>query len=129
MPALDVPRIRAHRQPSGTLGHAVRTGDGITRFRVTTPTVAAGHTDATVNHRLRGVIQVRPLTCEISFRGQAGRTLRAQFDDCEVTTRPETTTLRAKLPDQAALPGLVERIVGLGLEIIDVHLVTQPSAP
>jgi hypothetical protein len=39
------------------------------------------------------------------------------------------TTLHAELPDQAALPGLVERIVGLGLEIIDVHLVTQPSAP
>ena len=55
-------------------------------------------------------------------------TLQAQFDDCEVTTRPETTTLRAEMPDQAALPGL-NRIVGLGLEIIDVHLVTQPSAP
>jgi hypothetical protein len=33
------------------------------------------------------------------------------------------------LPDQAALPELVERIVGLGLEIIDVHLVTRPPAP
>ena len=72
---------------------------------------------------------MRPLTYEISFSGPAGRTLRAQFDDCEVTIHPETTTLRAELPDQAALPGLVERIVGLGLEIIDVHLVTQPSAP
>ena len=41
---------------------------------------------------------------------------------------PETTILRADLPDQAALCGLVERIVGLGLEIIDVHRVTQPSA-
>jgi hypothetical protein len=67
---------------------------------------------------------VRPLTYEISFSGPAGRTLRAQFDDCEVTTHPETTTLRAELPDQAALPGLVERIVGLGLEIIELHLVT-----
>lgn len=72
---------------------------------------------------------MRPLTCEISFSGPAGRTLRAQFDDCEVVTGPETTTLRAELPDQAALPGLVERIVGLGLEIIDVHLVTRPSEP
>ena len=72
---------------------------------------------------------MRPLTYEISFSGPAGRTLRAQFDDCEVITSPQTTTLRAELPDQAALPGLVERVVGLGLEIIDVHLVTQPSAP
>jgi len=71
---------------------------------------------------------VRSHTYEITFRGQAGRTLRAQFDDCEVTTSPETTILRAELPDQAALPWLVERIVGLGLEIIDLHLVTQPAA-
>ena len=84
---------------------------------------------ASVNHQMRGIIPVRSPTFEITFSGQAGRTLRAQFDDCQVTTRPDTTTLRAELPDQAALPGLVERIVGLGLEIIDVHLVTQPPAP
>ena len=71
---------------------------------------------------------MRSHTYEITFRGQAGRTLRAQFDDCEVTTSPATTTLRTELPDQAALPWLVERIVGLGLEIIDLHLVTQPAA-
>jgi hypothetical protein len=69
---------------------------------------------------------VRPLTYEITFSGQAGRTLRAQFDDCEVTTSPETTTLRAELPDSVALLGLVERIVGIGLEITDVHLVPRP---
>ena len=72
---------------------------------------------------------MRSHTYEITFSGQAGRTLRAQFDDCEVTTSPEMTTLRAELPDRAALPGLVERIIGLGLEITDVHLVIQPSAP
>ena len=66
-------------------------------------------------------------TYEVTFSGQAGRTLRAQFDDCEVTTTPEITTLRADLPDPAALCGLVERIVGLGLEIMDVHLLTRPS--
>ena len=72
---------------------------------------------------------MRPLIYEITFSGQAGRTLRAQFDDCEVTTSPETTTLRAELPDPVALPGLVERIVGIGLEIIDVHLVSRPVRP
>lgn len=90
---------------------------------------AARHTEASANHRLRGVIPVQSRTYEIIFSGQAGRTLRAQFDDCEVTTNPETTTLRAEVPDQAAFSGLVERIVGLGLEIIDVHLLTQPSLP
>ena len=66
-------------------------------------------------------------TYEITFLGQAGRTLRAQFDDCKVTTAPDSTTLRADLPDQAALSGLVLRIIGLGLEVIHVHRVTAPD--
>lgn len=69
------------------------------------------------------------LTYDITLRGQAGRTLRAQFDECEVTTGPDTTTLRAELSDQAALSGLVQRIVGLGLVVIDVHLVALGSVP
>jgi hypothetical protein len=72
---------------------------------------------------------VRSHTYEITFSGQAGRTLRAQFDDCKVTTGPDTTTIRAELPDQAALSGLVERIVGLGLVVLDVHLATPPPVP
>ena len=69
---------------------------------------------------------MRSLIYEITFSGQAGRTLRAQFDECKVSTGPDTTTLRADLPDQAALSGLVQRIVGLGLVVIDVHLMTPP---
>ena len=57
---------------------------------------------------------------EITFLGQAGTTLRAEFDDCEVTIGPGTTTLHAELPDQGALSGLMERISGLGLKVIDV---------
>ena len=63
---------------------------------------------------------------EITFTGQAGSALRAEFDDCEVTIGPGTTTLRAELPDQAALTGLVQRISGLGLEVIDVRRVDPP---
>jgi hypothetical protein len=33
------------------------------------------------------------------------------------------TTLRAQLPDQAALWGLVQRIIGFRLEVVDLHLV------
>jgi len=72
---------------------------------------------------------VGPHTYEITFSGQADRTLRAQFDDCQVTTGRDTTTLRADLPDQAALSGLVQRIAGLGLEIINVLRVPPPSLP
>ncbi|HEY6322175.1 MAG TPA: hypothetical protein VJA16_11520 [Thermoanaerobaculia bacterium] len=60
-------------------------------------------------------------TYEITFVGQAGSTLRSEFDDCEVTVGRDTTTLRAELPDQAALSGLVLRITSLGLELIDMH--------
>jgi hypothetical protein len=64
---------------------------------------------------------------EITFLGQAGTTLRAEFDDCEVTIGPGTTTLRAELPDRGALAGLMERINNLGLDVIDVSLVAEPE--
>jgi hypothetical protein len=62
-------------------------------------------------------------TYEITFTGEAGATLRAEFDDCAITVTPGTTTLRAQLPDQTALFGLVQRITGLGLEVVHMHLV------
>ena len=65
-------------------------------------------------------------TYEITFLGQAGTTLQAEFDDCEITIGPGTTTLRAELPDRGALTGLMERISSLGLDVIDVSLVAAP---
>jgi hypothetical protein len=70
---------------------------------------------------------VRSQTYEITFTGRAGARLRSAFDDCEVSIGPGTTTLRAELPDQGALTGLVQRITGLGLEVIDLHLITPPG--
>ena len=69
---------------------------------------------------------MRPQTYEITFVGQAGVTLRAEFDDCAITTGPDTTTLRAQVSDQSALMGLIQRINDLGLEVVDLHLVTPP---
>ena len=71
---------------------------------------------------------MRSQTYEITFLGQAGSTLSAEFDDCEITIGPGTTTLRADLPDQGALTGLMERISGMGLEVIDVSLVALPPS-
>ena len=65
-------------------------------------------------------------TYKVTFLGRAGTTLRAEFDDCEVTIGPGTTTLRAELPDRGALSGLMERINSLGLDVIDVSLVAPP---
>lgn len=69
---------------------------------------------------------MRAQTYEITFLGQANSTLCAEFEDCEVTVSHGTTTLRAELPDQGALTGLIERVSGLGLEVIDVSLVAPP---
>jgi hypothetical protein len=69
---------------------------------------------------------MRSNTYEVTFVGQAGNALRAEFDDCHVMVSRGTTTLRAELPDQAALAGLMERITGLGLEVIDVSVVAPP---
>ena len=67
-----------------------------------------------------------PHTYEITFTGEAGTAVRAEFDDCEVKVGSGTTTLRAELPDQAALSGLVLRITGLGLDVVDMHRVVPP---
>jgi hypothetical protein len=72
---------------------------------------------------------VRPQMYEITFAGEAGTTLRAEFDDCEVSIGSGTTTLRAELPDQAALGGLIQRIIGLRLELVRVLLVEPPARP
>jgi hypothetical protein len=69
---------------------------------------------------------VQAKTYEITFLGQAGTALSVEFDDCEVTIGPGTTTLRAELPDRGALSGLMERINSLGLDVIDVSLAAPP---
>ena len=71
---------------------------------------------------------MRSQVYEIIFAGPAGSVLRAEFDDCEVGVGKETTTLRVELRDQAALWELLERIMGLGLELLELRLVAVPSA-
>ena len=66
-------------------------------------------------------------TYEITFVGEAGAILLAEFDDCEVRVGPGTTTLHLELPDQGALYGLLQRIAGFGLELIDVSVVEPPA--
>ncbi|HEX3956198.1 MAG TPA: hypothetical protein VHZ03_06145 [Trebonia sp.] len=72
---------------------------------------------------------MRPRIYEITFVGRADAVLHAEFDDCQITVESGTTTLRAEVPDQAALWGLMERINGLRLDVIDMHLVAPPPAP
>ena len=64
---------------------------------------------------------------EIPFVGRADAVARAEFDDCEVSVGPDTTTLLRELPDQGALHGLIQRVADLGLELIDVSVVAPPA--
>jgi hypothetical protein len=64
---------------------------------------------------------------ELSFTGVASDTLVAAFEDCDVTTERGVTIVRSTVADQAALHGLIARISALGLELLDVHTVADPS--
>lgn len=60
---------------------------------------------------------------EITFAGRAGSVLCSVFDDCEISIGPYSTTLRAEVPDPAALCGLIERVADYRLQVTNVRLV------
>jgi hypothetical protein len=70
---------------------------------------------------------LRSQVYEITFAGQAGSALRAEFDDCEISIGEDATTLRVELPDQAALWGVLQRIMEFGLKLIELRLVAVTS--
>jgi Family of unknown function (DUF6325) len=80
-----------------------------------------------IESRQRGAKLVPSRTYEITFAGQAGTVLRAEFDDCEISVGPSTTTLHLELADQGALHGLLQRIASFSLELIDVSVVAPPT--
>jgi hypothetical protein len=77
--------------------------------------------------KLRGANLVPSRTYEITIAGEAGPTVRAEFDDCAVSVGPDATTLHLELQDQGALHGLIQRIASFGLELIDVSVVAPPA--
>ena len=60
---------------------------------------------------------------EVTFKGEAGATVRAAFEGLEVTVGHGVTVLKGELPDQAALHGIIHRVESLGLELVDVRIV------
>lgn len=58
---------------------------------------------------------------EIRISGRVGAALRAAFSELAVTTKPVETVLYGQLRDQAALHGLLDRILELGLEVVEVR--------
>jgi len=67
------------------------------------------------------------LVYELSFKGTASHTLAAAFAGCDVAADHGVTTVRSGVPDQAGLQGLIARINALGLELLEVHLVAEPT--
>ena len=67
------------------------------------------------------------LVYELSFKGAASDMLAGAFEGCQLTTAHGITVVRAELPDQTALQGLLSRVHALGLELLDLHLVAEPG--
>ena len=72
---------------------------------------------------------MRSQTYEITFAGRAGSVLCSEFDDCEVSLGPHSTTLRAEVPDSAALCGLIQRVADFRLQVTNVRLVPSRYSP
>lgn len=60
-------------------------------------------------------------TYEISVTGVLGETLLSAFPALGASARAGNTVLRGRLPDQAALHGVLAQIESLGLELIAVR--------
>ena len=68
---------------------------------------------------VRYAVRVRGRTCDV--------TMAASQEGLDVTIEPVRTVLRGRLPDQAALFGVLRRIRLSGLELIEVRRQPQPG--
>jgi hypothetical protein len=65
---------------------------------------------------------------EIRVRGHLGETLLAAFPDLRAHAHGGETVLAGRLPDQAALHGVLAQIGTLALELLEVRRVLQSGA-
>ena len=70
--------------------------------------------------------RMAPQVYELRFKGAASATLAAAFNGCEVATSDGVTTLRALIPDQAALQGMLGQVHAFGLDLLEVRIVSAP---
>jgi hypothetical protein len=70
-------------------------------------------------------IMDKPLFYQIRVQGHFDETLVSRFEDLEITNLEDgDVLLSGRLPDQAALQGVLKRISSLGLTLIAVNAVT-----
>jgi hypothetical protein len=67
-----------------------------------------------------------PTTYEFRVRGRLGATLLQAFPGLDAEAGGSYTLLRGRLPDQAALHGILAQIEALGLELLELRQL--PSA-
>jgi hypothetical protein len=58
---------------------------------------------------------------EIRVRGQISPDELVEFENVTAVVEPAETVLRSRVTDQAALQGILQRLHGLGLDLIEVH--------
>ena len=58
---------------------------------------------------------------DIAVRGRLSPSVAAAFDDFELHTDGDMTTLRGDIVDRAALHGVINRIEQFGLLLLDLH--------
>jgi hypothetical protein len=66
---------------------------------------------------------VVPSRYEIRVRGRIGKSVLSRFEGFEAEVEPAETILRGSISDQSALHGVLDRIQGLGLELMEVRRV------
>ena len=67
-------------------------------------------------------------TYQLAFRGEPGPVTQAAFPEFELRCEQGLTMLQGEFVDQAALHGVIERVNSLGLELVDVRLITDDNS-
>jgi hypothetical protein len=67
------------------------------------------------------------LVYEFTFKGAASDTLAHAFEGGTVSSAGGVTVLRSAVVDQAALHGIIDRIYGLGLELLEIRRVAEET--
>lgn len=66
---------------------------------------------------------------EIRVSGLLPASVLAELEGVSVAVLPAVTVLRGPVPDQSALHGILNRLLGLDLELIDVHRLADGRVP
>ncbi|MEV4641440.1 hypothetical protein AB0J80_29260 [Actinoplanes sp. NPDC049548] len=66
---------------------------------------------------------------QVTVAGVIPAELLAELRDLTVNVEPPETVLHGSLPDQSAVVGLISRIHGLGLRLIEVRRLPPEEAP